>query len=222
MIERSLTASEEVLKAAANINKRKKEFTEWDITVETWKLNKQRWGLPGYESKFPDHKRVMNEIMAKGTQKKVIGQGWLQRIRQNYYTITQSGLAKVESLFSIDVSGRLRSLTEYDSISPYANHNIFLQFCKDPDKPKTWLGVAAFLKLKKSDKNTLEIILNKIKTSIESSLEWLEENNTDILRRDDSPSKRPITKSQLLKLQNFLVHIQEKFKAQFDAIRKND
>src|SRR3989344_6693578 len=116
----NLTAAEEVLLAASNLVKKtkKNEFTEWDLTVNTWQVNKNRWGLRGYELQYPDHKRVMNEIMAKGTQK-VLGKGWLKRIRPNFYNVTSSGFAKAESLSGIEMNTTAKTLHEYNAIEPY-------------------------------------------------------------------------------------------------------
>ena len=100
---KNLTAAEEVLLAAVNLTKNtKKEFTEWELTVWAWKLNQNRWGLRGFEDKYPDHKRVMNEVMAAGTQK-IVCRGWLERVKPNYYRLTDAGLAKAASLSNIPV-----------------------------------------------------------------------------------------------------------------------
>lgn len=210
-------ASEEVLLAAAKLtNFTTKEFTEWDLTRETWLLNKNRWGLRGYETEYPDHKRVMNEIMAKGTQK-IIGKGWLERIRSNTYRLTPLGLSKAQTLSKIEVGTKLRSLHEYDSVFPYVSNPVFENYCKDMNEPKTWLGAAAFLGLTKNDPEILERNLKKIEDSITLALNWLDNNNQSSLRRDDAG--KPITKEVLLKLRNFLLVIKERFEPQFNAIR---
>lgn len=216
----NLTAAEEVLLAAINLtNNTKKEFTEWDLTVETWTLNKNRWGLRGYEEKYPDHKRVMNEVMATGTQK-VVGRGWIERIKPNYYKITSAGLAKAASLSNTSIKPKVRSLYEYDAISPYIQNNVFENYCKNPAEPKTWLGVAAFLGLKSHNPDELDRKIKVILDSVDSAVKWLDENKKDILSRSDSA--KPITRDKLLKLKEFISVMEERFKAQFDAIRQKN
>ena len=215
--ELDLTAAEEVLLAAAKLQEKcKKEFTEWALTVETWSLNKVRWGLQGYEEKYPNHKRVMNEVMAGGTQK-VVGRGWLQKVRPNYYKVTPAGFAKAESLGGIKLKKTFRNVHQYDALSPYINSNIFIRYCKDPSEPKTWLGSAAFLGLSKHEPEVLERKISNIKASISESRKWMKENNKKIISRSDST--RPITEEILNKLEEFLKVLEERFKAQFDAIR---
>lgn len=213
-----LTATEEVLAAAAKLANYSisNEFTEWDLSVVAWSLNKNRWGLRGYEDKYPDHKRVMNEIMAKGTQK-VLGRSWLERTKPNHYKLTSLGLVKAQSLRNVDIKTEERSLHEYEAIKPYIFHPVFEKYCSDINEPKTWLGVAAFLGLNKNDPDVLERKLKEINGAIESSLTWLKSHKQETLVRDGSSPY--ITKSKLLKLHEFLSAIEVRFKLQFDKIR---
>lgn len=212
-----LTSTEEVLLAANRLSgDEKKEFKEWDLTVETWKLNKNRWGLKGYEEKYPDHKRVMNEIMARGLQK-IIGRGWLERTKPNYYRITPLGLAKAKSIIEPNLTSQKKNIDLYDSIYPYISNSTFENYLKDPQEPKNWLDAAAFLKLNKYDFYTLEKRLNEIKNSIDDSIFWLNKNKEVILSRGES--KSPITKDKLLKLKHFLSVLEKRFIKQFEAIR---
>ncbi len=214
----NITAAEEVLLAAYKLSKKtQKEFTEWDLTVETWILNKNRWGLRGYEQQYPDHKRVMNEIMAKGTQK-AVGKGWLERTKPNHYRLTSLGLAKGQSLTQEIVKSKDRSLHEYNAVSPYINHSVFQKYCSNSDEPKTWLGAAAFLGLNNYSADSLNRKIQEIKGAIQSALDWLNKHQENVLVRDDS--SKPIPKEELIKLQEFLITIEKRFAAQFAAIRR--
>lgn len=213
----NLTAVDEVLLAASKLTQEtNKEFTEWDLTVQTWLLNKSRWGLRGYEQLYPDHKRVMNEIMAKGTQK-AIGRGWLERTRQNHYRLTSAGLAKALSMSASKVDPRLISFHEYDSIAPYITNRIFENYCQNPAEPKTWLGASAFLGLTSNDPDALDKRLSEINNSIEIAIRRLDQNKEDVLRRSDS--SKPVSRGSLLKLKEFLSALESRFQSQFDAIR---
>lgn len=212
-----LTAAEEILLAAANLTKNTtNEFNEWDLTVKTWELNKQRWGLKGYEDSYPNHKRVMNEVMAKGTQK-TVGRGWLERTRPNHYRLTYLGLATASSMSGVKPTSEAKNMNVYEALRPYIFSTIFKSYCKDPNEPKTWLGVTAFLKLTDHSPDTLEKSLKYLTTSIDAALVFIDQTNSKVLRRDDAAS--PISKEQLLKLKEFLSVLDQRFKLQFEAIR---
>ena len=88
----SLTAAQEILLAAAELAREgKSAFSEWDLTVATWGRNKNRFGCRGYEDDYPDHKRVMMEIMGKSKKDNPIRRGWIERSRPNFYSLTALG-----------------------------------------------------------------------------------------------------------------------------------
>jgi hypothetical protein len=79
-----LTAAQEILLGASDLDQAgRKEFTEWDLTVATWKRNPNRFGCRGYEEKFPAHKRVMMEIMGNKKDNPV-RLGRMTKTRPNY------------------------------------------------------------------------------------------------------------------------------------------
>src|SRR3989344_9702197 len=142
--EEGLTAAEEIILAAYNLfTNLKEEFSEWDLTVKAWELNKSRWGLQGYENKYPNHKRVMVVIMTRGDTN-VLDRGWMKRTRENHYKITDLGKAKAKALSNISQNKRTWGRNEYESIKRYIFHKVFEDYCKDLNEPKTWLGVADF------------------------------------------------------------------------------
>ncbi|MGO9643891.1 MAG: hypothetical protein ACLPY5_03980 [Candidatus Bathyarchaeia archaeon] len=213
------TRAEEVLLAAVRLMKKHgDEFSEWDLTVETWENNKNRWGLPGYEKKFPDHKRVMNEIMARGTEKAAIGRGWLERTRTNHYKVTAAGFVKAASLESKKVDSQPVSKFIYEDVDQFAFHKVFESYWKNPEEPRTWIGAAAFLSLSRYDADTLDKQLRTISNAISTALAWMDESGEDSIRRGGSG--RAITRERLTKLQEFLEILQKRFARQIQAIRE--
>ncbi len=62
--ERKLTAVQIILMAADDlVVAGSDEYSEFDLTVAAWNRDRQRFGLRGYSNIYPDHKRVMMEIM---------------------------------------------------------------------------------------------------------------------------------------------------------------
>ena len=71
-------AAEEILLGADDLDRAgMREFSEWDLTVATWKRNPNRFGCRGYEDRYPDHKRVMMEIMGTTKKDNPLRRGWL-------------------------------------------------------------------------------------------------------------------------------------------------
>ena len=94
-----LSAAKVILLAAADLAADGSgEFSEWDLTVASWRRDQNRFGCRGYEDEYPDHKRVMMEIMGKKKKDNPIRQGWVERVRPNFYRMTALGLAEAERL----------------------------------------------------------------------------------------------------------------------------
>jgi len=210
-----LTASDEVLLAAANLAKGdpETEFTEWELTMAAWKLNNNRWGLRGFEQEHPDHKRVMMEVMGHGG---LVSEHLLIRSRTNCYKVSSAGLARA-LLIAAPRDTRQRNLHTYDTVKEFAFHKVFETHLRNPDEPRTWLGAASFLNLQRNDPKLLESQISRIREAIAMAREFMDETDRGELRRGDAD--RSITRERLGKLEQFLDVLEERFHAQFDAIR---
>jgi len=101
-----VSSSDLVLLAGASLAESgRTEFTEWDLTVAAWKLDRVRFGLRGYEKDHPDHKRVSMEIMGQKISSP-IARGYMKRVRTNTYAMTVAGLNAAVELRELIASGR--------------------------------------------------------------------------------------------------------------------
>ena len=105
------TAAEAVLLAAAELHSLRlihgdpTEFSEWDLSVAAWQRDPKRFGLRGYADRHPDHKRVSMEIMGQKTSSPVV-QGFMVKVRPNYYRLTAAGVARAEVIRKSARKGR--------------------------------------------------------------------------------------------------------------------
>lgn len=218
------TAAHEILLAANDLAlEGKGEFSEWDLTVASWKRDQNRFGCRGYEDKYPDHKRVMMEIMGQTKKDNPLRRGWLIKSRPNHYEITSLGrneAAKI-ALVSRGQSATERSPQDlYDAVAPYFNSLTFRKFMKDESEPKMWLGAASFLGLSKNDALHLNDRLAAADSVISQSLAWFEETGQSSLRRGATGGSVSITKADAEKLSALLDNIKARFKVQIEAIQK--
>jgi hypothetical protein len=210
-----LTAWEEVLGAAIKLTNgdTSREFSEWELTVEAWKMNPARWGLRGFEHEHPDHKRVMMEVMGSDS---LVKEGFFEKTRTNHYRVTAAGVAKGLAIVA-PKDTRQRAPYLYDDIKGFVFHRVFDAYLQDPNEPRTWLGVAAFLNLKSHDPKLLESQLKRIRGGIDEARKFMSATGRAALRRGDAD--RTISRERLDKLEQFLQVLEERFRAQFEAIR---
>ncbi len=219
-----LTAAQEILLAADDLDKSgHREFTEWDLTVAAWSRSRNRFGCRGYEEKYPDHKRVMMEIMGTTKKDNPLRRGWFIKTKINHYAITPLGQSEADRFRKM--SGEMRPTEKsaqhlYDTVHPYIEHTVFRKFIKDPQEPRTWLGAASFLKLTRNDAQHLTDQLRLVESSAKAALDWLKETNQLGLRRGVTGGGVTITQTDLKKLQEFLAVLKSRFEVQINAVMK--
>jgi hypothetical protein len=224
--DRRLTSVETILLAASDLSVAdRSEFSEWELSVAAWQRDKSRFGMRGFESEHPDHKRVMKEIMGKAPANPV-SRGYLQKTRPNFYQLTPVGRAEVAQLVNTHkMDGeRPRAASDlYDGISRFTSHRVFVSWLKDPDEPRTWLGASAFLGLTQNEPQQLNNAIRAPVRFASDGLAWLKENNRDQLWRGPAGGGKAITRAELEKLSAFVNVIQERFGVQIAAIlRRGD
>lgn len=219
-----LTAAQEILMGAGDLDGGgKKEFSEWDLTVATWKRNPNRFGARGYEEQYPDHKRVMMEIMGTTKKDNPLRRGWIERSRPNHYQLTDIGRSEVGRLSDTKATNEKSHRSPqpiYDAVSPLYRQAIFRKYVKDPEEPRMWVGAASFLGLTSNDAQHVEDRRRATRTAIENALDWLSETKSDNFRRGVSGGDEAISKTDLMKLRQFLDVIEKRFANQFEAIQK--
>lgn len=222
--QKRTTAAHEILLAANDLAlDGKNEFSEWDLTVASWKRDKNRFGCRGYEDSFPDHKRVMMEIMGQTKKDNPLRRGWLVKSRPNHYEITALGRNEANkiALVSKGQAATERSPQDiYDAVAPYFNSLTFKKFMKDESEPKMWLGAASFLGLSKNDALHLNDRLAAADSALSQSLSWFKETGQSSLRRGASGGSVSITKADVEKLAMLFENIRAQYKVQIEAIQR--
>ena len=220
---RTLTAAQEILFAAHDLDTSgKSEFTEWDLTVATWKRNPNRFGARGYEAEYPDHKRVMMVVMGDRKDNPV-RLGTIEKTRPNCYRLTNLGRSHVERLRQVRGEGQpsIRSPQSiYDAVAPYYRNPVFRKHSRDFEEPRMWLGAASFLQLASSELRHLEDRLRATARAIDDALAWVDENGVDQINRGVSGGSEAISREDLLRLKAFFRLLQERFAHQIAALRR--
>lgn len=105
----------------------KHEFTEWELTVQMWKLYPKIVGLPGYEAKYPDHKRVYCELIKSERQAGEYNK-FLRRTRPNHYKLCPAKQTK-----PLSQQKEEQSVAFLNTVS---QSPAFYEWRKNPEEPK--------------------------------------------------------------------------------------
>lgn len=215
------TAAEAILLAAAKLGEG--EFSEWALTVRAWQDDNARFGMRGFESLYPDHKRTMKEIMGQG-KANPLRRGWMERTRPNHYSLTPLGRAEALRLASTNTGPRTKESAHsiYDAICPYLESRTFRMHRSDHSEPKMWLGAASFLGItRNNDAKHLDDRLRAVKETLAVALRWFDEHGHDEqLRRGPTGGGVAIRHSDVLDLERFLDLLISRFERQIAAVRE--
>jgi hypothetical protein len=223
-LKTQLTASQVILLAAGDLDAEgTPEFSEWNLTVATWRRDPNRFGLRGYERDHPDHKRVMNGIMAPSNRNNPIRMKFLEKTRPNFYRLTALGKAEVSLLQRRSSQGPSTAASPasvYSAVEGFVSNGAFKQWQSDSAEPRTWLGALSFLGLRRQDAVELNDRIRAALRAVEQAEEWCGTNARDFLTSGPTGGRGgPIHLADLKKVRTFIRVLEERFADQMAAIR---
>jgi hypothetical protein len=224
--KQKFTASEIVLLAASDLTAAgNQEFSEWDLTVAAWSIDRFRFGLRGYAQSYPDHKRVMMEIMGQKPSSPV-QQKFLEKLRPNYYRLTPLGRTAATRLRGGGPTGNapepkptaqpvtVKEL--YETAAVYVNRPEFRRWQDNPEEPKSWDSAAAFLGILKGDKVDATERLDEVKNAVKHAMDWCKVQEAAFLTRGSGQGGTPIHVRDLAEMLDFLQALVYRFPEQLD------
>jgi len=132
---KNLSLNDKILIAALKLSRGEihSEFTAEALLVEAWKDDKPAFGLRGYEGNYPDSNNLYVKLMGK---KSLVRLGYLKKVGEKTYTLTEAGLSIASSLKPTDEETKLKIDRQlHDAVIKIINHQVFRDWLIDKDKP---------------------------------------------------------------------------------------
>lgn len=219
LAEQKLTAAQTILLAADDLTAAGRfEFSEWDLTVAAWSRDRFRFGLRGYAQTYPDHKRVMSEIMGQKASSPVQLK-FLEKIRPNFYRLTNLGKATATRLRTGAPKPSKKPVTVkelYETASVYVNRTEFRRWQDNPEEPREWPTAASFLGLGKAAADPAER-LTEIHNAIRAAIDWCSVQEAAYLTQGAGQGGTPIHVRDLADMIDFLQALKYRFPDHLDA-----
>lgn len=219
---RRWTASQEILLAADDLMAAGAvEFSEWDLTVATWNRDRVRFGLRGYAQTYPDHKRVMMEIMGKKPTNPVL-LGLMEKLKPNTYRLTPRGRAEAARMRDSLEGGKNKVNTTtnelYDEVARFVFHTSFQKWREDPDEPRRWQDAADFLGVKRGSVSEAHDKLKSVESTLKSAIDWCNKKDVDYLTRGRGDA--PIHVKDVWDAMDFLKALKYRFPQNLEGAKK--
>lgn len=125
-----LTQNEIVLLASLSLSKGDvhQEFTAEKLLIKAWRIDKQTFGLRGYEQEFPDSNILYTKLMGKSG---LVRMGYLKKIGEKTYTITEAGLAIASSLKPATKEVEIKIDRQlHEALVKIIDHDVFINWMK--------------------------------------------------------------------------------------------
>jgi|GEM_PF-893185 len=241
--EQKYTAVQTILLAAEDLTKAGYlEFSEFDLTVAAWNRDRAKFGLRGYSDKYPDHKRVMMEIMGQKPNSPVYRK-LLEKLRPNTYRLTPAGKDQARRLrtgadnppkpaapvVAVPVApaapvratvaartGAAPSRDLYEVVAQYTGRPEFRRWQDHPEEPRDWATASVFLGLQKGfDVDPVERV-EEIRESIKLAMDWCNQTETSHLSRTGGQPGSPIHFNDLAGMLDFLQVLTQRFPNHLD------
>ena len=221
LTEQKQTAAQVILLAADDLMAAgAAEFSEWDLTVAAWSRDRFRFGLRGYAQTYPDHKRVMMEIMGQKASNPM-SMKYMEKVRPNYYRLTPLGRAVAARLRGEGPRPTGKPVTVkdlYETAAVYVSRPEFRRWQDNPEEPREWAGAAAFLGLtgKAAGADPAERI-TEIHDAIRAGIDWCNAQEVAFLTRGSGGGGLPIHVRDLVDLIDFLQALRYRFPDHLDS-----
>ena len=205
------TAAQVILLAAEDLaTAGTREFSEWELTVAAWQRDPARFGLRGYEQKYPDHKRVMSEIMGSKPSNPVQLRH-IEKVRPSTYRLTALGRSEATRLRAGGSTKTTRERDPHATLASYVGHRAFVRWRNDPEQPRLWADVAEFLAAAPgAPEDDVPAQLDYVRRAIRSGLDYCQ--SKDVVRLE--PRTRggdAIHVRDIAELSDFLLALQYRF-----------
>ena len=218
--ERRLTAVQMILLAADDLTTAgTMEFSEWDLTVAAWNRDRNRFGLRGYANVYPDHKRVMMEIMGNKASNPILLH-YMEKTRPNHYRLTPLGRVQASHLRGVE-SGQppkgnsMKDL--YDNVAVFATHPTFQRWRDEPAEPEKWKDAAGFLGVKTDRQGEPSEKYANAHTVTRAAMDWCKAQSMDALPQSTLRGSPSIHMRDLSDLQSFLQALKYRFPDHLDG-----
>lgn len=186
------------------------------MVLATWEIDKNTFGLRGFEEKYPDSHKLHPNVFGGSA---LIAQGYLREKNKILY-ITTAGLARALSLstLKINTSQRLHKQLQI-SVLKILEHPVFRQWLKDPTTPKDFRGGGYFWGISPgTPPKTVRYRIRDIEQTLKNILDFLNSSNLDSIREERVKGKILFERNDVERCLEFHNELKYKFKKELKIL----
>ena len=183
-MKESLTLAEKVLLAALKCGNgtADKSFTAEALSVQAWKMDRNAFGLRGFENQYPDSNKLFKSIDSKGG---LVAKALIAKIGDRTFKLTPAGVAQASSLQPADEDSRKPDRGLAAEVNKIISHPTFREWLSDSAKPTKFYGAGYFWGI--APGTPPRVIRDRVKyieVTLSTAIDYLNRNGTAVLCGD--------------------------------------
>ena len=176
----TLTLADKVLLAAFTCaaGSDDNNFTAEALSVQAWKMDKNAFGLRGFEQEYPDSNKLFKSIDSKGG---LVAKALISKVGDRTFKLTAAGAAKASSLQVPPEDSPKAERGLALEVNKIISHPVFREWLKDSAKPTKFYGAGHFWGVAPgTPPRVIRDRLKHIEVTLNAAIEYLDRNNTNV------------------------------------------
>jgi len=183
-VKESLTLAEKVLLAAFKCadGLTDKSFTAEALSVQAWKMDRNAFGLRGFENEYPDSNKLFKSIDSKGG---LVAKALITKVGDRTFKVTAAGLAQAAALQPAEEDFRKPDRGLAAEVNKIISHPVFREWVTDQAKPAKFYGAGHFWGIAPgTPPRVIRDRLKHIEVTLRTAIDYLNRSGTDVLCGD--------------------------------------
>lgn len=175
----SLTLAEKVLLGAVECTNGSDTatFTAEALAVQAWKMDRNAFGLRGFENEYPDSNKIFKSIDSKGG---LVAKALIAKVGDRTFRVTPAGFAKAAALRPAEDDLRKPDRGLAAEVNKIISHPVFREWLTDPQKPNKFYAAGHFWGIAPgTPSKVIRDRLKHIEVTLTTALEYLDRNGTE-------------------------------------------
>lgn len=181
----TLTNAEKVLLAAVALSDGQldKNFTAEELAVAAWEMDRESFGLRGFESTYPDSNKLFKSIDSQGG---LVAKGLIVKVGDRTFRLTAGAVAAASRIKPGEPEQQLKLERELASaVNQLISHPVFADWLRDSTKPAKFSGAGHFWGVAPgTPPRVVRDRIAKIEATLNEALDYMSARNVNSLFKE--------------------------------------
>ena len=218
----TLTIAEKIMLGALKCSEenQKTPFTFEELVLATWKIDKNTFGLRGFEENYPDSHKLHPNVFGGSA---LISQGYIKKKKNDLLYITDAGLARGLSISPLKINTPLRLNKQLQNfVLNMLSHPIFKKWIQDSANPKDFRGAGLFWGISPgTPPKTVNERISNIEKTLDNVLKFLHETKLEYVKEEKVRGKILFDKIDVERCLEFHNELKSRFKKELKILDPN-